>query len=122
MFSIDFPCDKFNIIVEAEDAGDEQEGLGHVDQQTVRNVVDHDDLIRYQRNTAHDEQHRTGILRDFKSCVFHSIRFIYIRVCAPAPPKRPAQIAAIISRMSFTVLFIIVCVFNLLITRVIFVV
>ena len=72
MFSIDFLGDEFNIIVEAEDAGDEQEGLGHVDQQTVRNVVDHNDLIRNQRNAAHDEQHRTGILRDFKSCVFHS--------------------------------------------------
>ena len=32
MFSIDFSCDEFNIIVEAEDAGDEQESLGHVDQ------------------------------------------------------------------------------------------
>jgi len=73
MFSIDFLGDEFNIIVEAEDAGDEQEGLGHVDQQTVRNVVDHNDLIRNQRNAAHDEQHRTGILRDFKSCVFHSV-------------------------------------------------
>ena len=40
MFSIDFPCDKFNIIVEAEDAGDEQEGLGDIDQQAVRHVVD----------------------------------------------------------------------------------
>jgi hypothetical protein len=27
VFSIDFSCDEFNIIVEAEDAGDEQEGL-----------------------------------------------------------------------------------------------
>ena len=72
VFSIDFSCDEFNIIVEAEDAGDEQEGLGHIDQQTAGHVVDHDDLIRHQRNAAHDEQHRTGILRDFKSCVFHS--------------------------------------------------
>ena len=35
VFSIDFSCDEFNIIVEAEDAGDEQEGLGDIDQQTV---------------------------------------------------------------------------------------
>ena len=75
MFSIDFSCDEFYIIVEAEDAGDEQEGLGDIDQQTVRHVVDHDDLIGHQRNAAHDEQHRTGILRDFKSRVFHGIRF-----------------------------------------------
>ena len=72
VFSIDFLGDKFYIIVEAEDAGDEQEGLCDIDQQTTGHVVDHDDLIRNQRNAAHDEQHRTGILRDFKSCVFHS--------------------------------------------------
>ena len=72
MFSIDFLGDEFYIIVEAEDAGDEQEGLGDIDQQTVGHVVDHDDLISHQRNAAHDEQHRTGILRDFESRVFHS--------------------------------------------------
>ena len=73
VLSIDFLGNEFNIIVEAEDAGDEQEGLCDIDQQTVRHVVDHDDLIRYQRNAAHDEQHRTGILRDFKARVFHSV-------------------------------------------------
>ena len=62
MFSIDFLGYEFNIIVEAEDAGDEQEGLGDIDQQAVRHVVDHDDLISHQCNAAHDEQHRTGIL------------------------------------------------------------
>ena len=72
VFSIDFLCDEFYIIVEAEDAGDEQECLGNIDQQSVRHVVDHDDLIRNQRNAAHDEQHRTGVLRDFKARVFHS--------------------------------------------------
>ena len=73
VFFIDFSCNEFNIIVEAEDAGDEQEGLGDIDQQSVRHVVDHDDLIRNQCNAAHDEQHRTGILRDFKAHVFHSV-------------------------------------------------
>jgi len=72
VFSIDFLGDEFYIIVEAEDAGDEQEGLGDIDQQAVGHVVDHDDLISHQRNAAHDEQHRTGILRDFESRVFHS--------------------------------------------------
>ena len=75
MFRIDFSCDKFNIIVEAKYAGDKQEGLGNIDQQTTGHVVDHDDLISHQRNAANDEQHRTGILRDFKACVFHSIDF-----------------------------------------------
>ena len=73
VFTIDFLGDEFNIIVEAEDAGDEQEGLCDIDQQTVRHVVDHDDLIRNQRNAAHDEQHCTGVLRDFKARVFHSV-------------------------------------------------
>jgi len=73
VFSIDFSCDEFNIIVEAEDAGDEQEGLGDIDQQSVRHVVNHDDLISHQRNAAHDEQHRTGVLRDFKARVFHNV-------------------------------------------------
>ena len=71
VFSIDFSCDEFQIIVEAEDRADEQEGLGDVDQKAVRDVVDHDDLIGNQCYAAHDEQHGTGILRDFKSCVFH---------------------------------------------------
>ena len=73
MFSIDFLGDEFYIIVETEDAGDEQKGLGDIDQQAVRHVVNHDDLIRNQRNAAHDEQHRTGVLRDFKARVFHSV-------------------------------------------------
>ena len=71
MFSIDFSCDEFNIVVEAEDAGDEQECLGDIDQQAVRHVVDHDDLISHECDAAHDEQHGTGILRDFKVRVFH---------------------------------------------------
>ena len=76
VFPIDFSCDEFNIVVEAEDAGDEQEGLGDIDQQTIRHVVNHDHLIRNQCNAAHYEQHRTGVLRDFESRVFHSIRFV----------------------------------------------
>ena len=78
VFSIDFPCDEFNIVVEAEDAGDEQERLGDIDQQTVRHVIDHDDLIGHQRNAAHDEQHRTGILREFKSCVLDSVYILLL--------------------------------------------
>ena len=72
VFSIDFACYEFHIVVEAEDAGDEQEGLGNIDQQAVGHVVDHDDLISHQCDTAHNEQHRTGILGDFKARVFHS--------------------------------------------------
>ena len=73
VFSIEFLRDEFNIVVEAEDAGDEEEGLGNIDQQTVRHVVNHHDLIGYEGDAAHNEQHRTGVLRDFKSRVFHGI-------------------------------------------------
>ena len=73
VFSIDFLCYQFHVIVEAEDAGDEQEGLCHIDQQTIADIVNHHDLIGYEGDAAHNEQHRTGVLRDFESCVFHSI-------------------------------------------------
>ena len=72
VFSIDFLGDEFYIVIESEDAGDEQEGLRDIDQQSAGHIVDHDDLIGHQRNAAHNEQHRTGILRDFESRVFHS--------------------------------------------------
>ena len=65
--------DQLHVVVQSEDASHQQEGLCHIYQQSVRHVVDHDDLIRNQRNAAHDEQHRTGVLRDFKSRVFHSV-------------------------------------------------
>ena len=73
VFTIDFLGYEFNIVVKTEDAGDEQEGLSDIDQQAVGHVVDHDDLVGHQRNAAHDEQHRTGILRDFESRVFHNV-------------------------------------------------
>ena len=51
-----------------------------------------DDLISHQRDTAHDEQHRTGILRDFEALVFHGIRndvhTSYIKVASPAAPRK----------------------------------
>ena len=39
VFSIDFPGDEFNIVVEAEDAGDEEEGLGDIDQKKGGSVL-----------------------------------------------------------------------------------
>ena len=38
---------------------------------TTGDVLDADHLISYEGDAAHDEQHRTGILRDFESRVFH---------------------------------------------------
>jgi hypothetical protein len=42
--------------------------------QPCRHIVDLDHLISHERDTAHDEQHRTGILRDFEALVFHGVR------------------------------------------------
>ena len=118
VFSIDFPCDEFYIVVKSEDAGDEQEGLCYIDQQTVGHIVNHDDLIGHQCDAAHNEQHRTGILRDFESCVFHSrltFYFLhqtsYIMVASPAAPRRAAMMYPSTCRIVFTVLFIIVVCF-----------
>ena len=86
MFSIDFLGDEFYIVVESEDAGDEQECLRDIDQQSVGHVVDHNDLIGHQRNAAHDEQHGAGILRDFKAFVFHNGQIA-------VPPAAPSMAA-----------------------------
>ena len=66
--------DDADVLVEAEDGTGKEEGLGDVVEQTGGNVVDVDDLVGHERDAAYDEQHRTDVLRDFKSCVFHSIR------------------------------------------------
>jgi len=64
--------DDANVLVESEDAASQQERLRHIIEQSGCDILDADHLIRYERNAAHDEQHRTGILRVFKVCVFHS--------------------------------------------------
>ena len=96
VFSIDFPGDEFYVVVEAEDAGDEQEGLGDVDEQSVGDVVDHHYLVGHQGDAADDEQHRAGVLRDFESRVFHVTKgrffcYIYIMVASPAAPSMAAM-------------------------------
>ena len=63
-----------DILVETEDGACQQERLRHVIEQSACHVVYLDYLISHQRNAAHDEQHRTGILRDFEAVVtFHSV-------------------------------------------------
>ena len=63
-----------DVLIEAEDRAREQERLRHVIEQPTRHVVDLDNLIRHECDTAHDEQHRTGVLRDFEALVvFHGI-------------------------------------------------
>ena len=60
-----------NVLVEPEDRACQQERLRHVIEQSGCDILDADHLIGYECDTAHDEQHRTSILRDFESRVFH---------------------------------------------------
>ena len=71
MFFLIMLVDDSDVLVEAEDGACQQERLRHVIQQSARHVVNLDHLIRHQCDTAHDEQHRTGVLRDFEAFVFH---------------------------------------------------
>ena len=61
-----------NVLVEAEDGACQEERLGDVVEQAAGYIVDVNHLVGHECNAAHDEQHRTGVLRDFKACVFHS--------------------------------------------------
>jgi hypothetical protein len=65
----------FDVLVESEDGASQEERLRHVIEQSGSYVLDADHLIGYERDAAHDEQHRTSVLRDFESRVFHS-RFL----------------------------------------------
>ena len=66
---------KTHILIEAEDRASQQERLRHIVEQPRRHVVDLDHLIRHERDTAHDEQHRTSVLRDLEAfVVFHGVR------------------------------------------------
>ena len=63
--------DDSDVLVQSEDGTGKQERLRHVIEQPTSHVVDLDDLIRHERNAAHDEQHCTGVLRDFETFLFH---------------------------------------------------
>ena len=60
-----------DVLVESEDGACQQERLGYVVEQPGGHVIYLDDLVRHERDAAHDEQHCTGVTRDFKACVFH---------------------------------------------------
>ena len=62
-----------DVLIQSEDRTGEQERLRHVVEQPASYVIDLDNLIRHERNAAHDEQHRTGVLRDFETFVFHGV-------------------------------------------------
>ena len=63
--------DESHVLVEAEDGASQEERLGDVVEQSGGHVVDVNHLIGHQRDAAHDEQYRAGVLRDFEAFVFH---------------------------------------------------
>ena len=82
-----------DVLVEPEDRASQQERLRHIVEQPGGDVLDADHLVGYERDTAHDEQHRTSVLRDFESRVFHSVITLtsYIIVASPAAPRMAAM-------------------------------
>ena len=67
---MEIPLDELEILVQSEDRPRQQERLRHIVEQPRGHVVDLDHLIRHQRDTARNEQHRTGVLRDFEALGF----------------------------------------------------
>ena len=82
-----------DVLVEPEDRASQQERLRHIVEQPGGHIVDFDHLISHERDTAHDEQHRTSVPRDFESRVFHSVITLtsYIIVASPAAPRMAAM-------------------------------
>ena len=66
---MEIPLDELEVLVQSEDRPRQQERLRHIVEQPRGHVVDLDHLIRHQRDTARNEQHRTGVLRDFEALV-----------------------------------------------------
>ena len=58
--------DNSDVLIQSENRPCQQERLRHIIQQPASHIVDMDYLIRHQRDTAHDEQYRTSVLRDLK--------------------------------------------------------
>ena len=116
VFSIVVALDDFDVLVEPEDGASQQERLRHIIEQSGSHILDADHLVGYERDTAHDEQHRTGILRDFESRVFHRFLntnlefhdFLFV-FCPLSLASRKLMTSSINVRIVFHVLFIIVC-------------
>ena len=61
----------FDVLVEPEDATCQEERLRHVIEQSGSHVLDADHLVGYQRDAAHDEQHRTSEVHSGTDPVVH---------------------------------------------------
>ena len=82
-----------DILVEAEDRAGQQKRLRHIIEQTCSHVADLDHLISHQRDTAHNEQHRTGVLRDFEALlVFHGLDVSHQCAAASCSEKQGDEI------------------------------
>lgn len=68
---IEILADDLNVIVKAEDGACQEETLGNVDEHAVGYILAGDGLDERQRDTAHNEQHRAGVLRGFVSVAGH---------------------------------------------------
>ena len=69
--------DDSDVLVEAEDRAGQQERLRDIIEQSRSYVVDMYYLVSYKCDTARNEQHRTGVLRDFEALVFHGIDVLH---------------------------------------------
>ena len=65
--------DDADVLVETEDGTSQEERLGHVVEQPCGHVFNLDDLVGHESDTAHDEQHRTGVLGYFEAFLFHAL-------------------------------------------------
>ena len=83
--------DDADVLVETEDGTSQEERLGHVVEQPACYVVDLDNLICHKADAAHDEQHRTGVLRDFEAVLFHGLRYYVFPTLHHGVPCRAPQ-------------------------------
>ena len=64
----------------------QEERLRDVIEQSGSHILDADHLVGYDGDAAHDEQHRTGILGDSESRVFHrcfhNLNTLAAEICA----------------------------------------
>ena len=82
-----------DILIESEDRAGQQERLRHIVEQPARHVVDLDHLVSHHHDAAHDEQHRAGVLRDFKAfLVFHGLDVSHQRAAASCSEKQGDEI------------------------------
>ena len=85
--------DDFDVLVQSEDRACQQERLRHIIKQPACHIVNLDYLKRHQRDTTHDEQYRTGVLRDLEAfLVFHGLDVSHQCAAASCSEKQGDEI------------------------------